>query len=921
MKISLKTIKYYFLTCNNELRKNHMINEFKDYDITEVNPAMEIIGKHKSAPTGFSRIFDLASKNQDRTKPFQPFCMFEDDVKKYREFPETIEIPDDSDILYIGLSKCGINDIEWCNTVCYKNINNDIIKLENMLSLHGIIICSTAGLLAIQRCMLEGYYTDIVWDIFCAQIQPYYNVYALKKPLVYQYGPIGGQESATKFELNVNSDLEINPNWINKKNISVITRYLDNKNIKKENNVYLYLVGYEYKLIKILRELINLHSKDSYNVHLITKDNVTNYIKDLPSYFYDLQPNHQSDFVRINILCDKGGIWLDSDTIVMDNLSSLFSLFDKYDGFFIKENNEYLCSGVFGTKPNTKLMNAWKTSIINILNEKQTKIEWNEISIAALDQINKKFLDNYKIFNGLDNMYSINCNNCVNEFIIKPNENYKNIIREYQPLIILVNSVYTEYDKLSDDQISKTPLSYFLNKSKENYEKKIQNSYISYFQIANIQFKKNEFEEAIINYKNVIQDSKSNDEKYISCFRAYESLYKINKEQDSIYYLIKSFHYDKQRVECVHILVRYYNIIGLPDLAYSFYTIIRDYYENEFIKDYENLIKKLEVDINAHIFYLPYFMIIVSYKTNNFQTAIKMFEIIFNFKHIPDVWWLNNLLHNLNLYIRDVKKNKRRFYINCKEYLNLIKGITNINKDSINKFLMLIEEYNNKDYKLNFPIKIINLKRRTDRKEKLMTYLIKENVENYEFIEACDAYNLEPSKEIYNLFKDNDFKFSKGVIGCAYSHMNLWKQLVNDPNNDAYIILEDNAELTENINKKLKICYEEFLNNNMEILYLGSNSYTKRNTDINNLQFISRKQITTDGTYAYMISKIGAFKILNYIKNNGIKTAIDGPHFYNQLTSVNYTNESIIGLYFTFADSDIQRHTHFFNFDGIKLNY
>jgi GR25 family glycosyltransferase involved in LPS biosynthesis len=150
--------------------------------------------------------------------------------------------------------------------------------------------------------------------------------------------------------------------------------------------------------------------------------------------------------------------------------------------------------------------------------------------------------------------------------------------------------------------------------------------------------------------------------------------------------------------------------------------------------------------------------------------------------------------------------------------------------------------------------------------------------------------------------------------------MNLWKKLVSDPINDVYIILEDDAELTENFNKKLKICYEEFLNNNMEILYLGSNSYTKRNTDINNLQFISRKQISTEGTYAYMISKMGAFKILNYIKNNGIKTAIDGPQFYNQLISVNYTNESIIGSYFTFADSDIQRHTHKFSFDGINLN-
>ena len=699
MLINLKNIKYYFLTCNNELRKNHMINEFKDYDITEVNPAMEIIGKHKSAPTGFSRILDLASKNQDRTKPFQPFCMFEDDIKKYREFPETIEIPDDSDIFYIGLSKCGINDKEWCNTVCYKNINNDIIKLENMLSLHGIIICSTAGLLAVQRCMLEGYYTDIVWDIFTAQIQPYYNVYALKKPLVYQYGPVGGQESATKFELNVNSDLEINPNWINKTNVSVITHYLDKKDLKIEKNVYLYWVGYEYKLIKILRELINLHSKDSYNVHLITTDNVTNYITDLPSYFYDLQPNHQSDFVRINILCDKGGIWLDSDTIVMDNLSSLFSLFDKYDGFFIKENNSHLCSGVFGTKPNTQFMIEWKKYILNLLNEKGTNIEWGDISISALVKMNKDYLNNYKIFSGTNDMYPINCGLVDYELIDKPYDNYKNIIREYQPLIILVNTVYKKYDNLNEDSISNLPITYFLNKSIENYEQKIKNSYILYFEKANIDYYNNNYESAIINYKNVIQNSDSNDEKYLSCLRIHESLFKIEKEQDGIFYLIKSFHYDKQRFECVHELVRYYNIMGLPELAYSFYLVIKDYYENTFLNDYDNFSKKLDININDSTFYLPYFMIIVAYKTNNLKTGIKMFEIIFKFKYVGSGdWFLNNLLHNLTLYIKDVKENKRKFYRDCKNYLELIKNLPKIDRSKIDNLFSIIEEYNNKDY-------------------------------------------------------------------------------------------------------------------------------------------------------------------------------------------------------------------------------
>ena len=103
-------------------------------------------------------------------------------------------------------------------------------------------------------------------------------------------------------------------------------------------NVFLYWTGHEYKLISILRKLIHLHSTNGigYNVKLITPKNIHDYIDDIPSYFYNLCPAHQADFVRVYVICDYGGIWLDSDTIVLDSLDSLFDIIDNKDGFFIK---------------------------------------------------------------------------------------------------------------------------------------------------------------------------------------------------------------------------------------------------------------------------------------------------------------------------------------------------------------------------------------------------------------------------------------------------------------------------------------------------------------------------------------------------------------------------------------------------------
>ena len=108
-----------------------------------------------------------------------------------------------------------------------------------------------------------------------------------------------------------------------------------------ERNVYLYWVGKEYSLILLLRKLIYLHSKsgNGYNVHLIDTTNIHRYLDDIPNYFNTLMPAHQADYVRVHVLCKYGGIWLDSDTLVMSSLDSLFDLIDSNDGFFIRQNN------------------------------------------------------------------------------------------------------------------------------------------------------------------------------------------------------------------------------------------------------------------------------------------------------------------------------------------------------------------------------------------------------------------------------------------------------------------------------------------------------------------------------------------------------------------------------------------------------
>jgi hypothetical protein len=237
-------------------------------------------------------------------------------------------------------------------------------------------------------------------------------------------------------------------------------------------NVFLYWTGKDYKLIKVLRELIYKHSKSGkgYNVIFMNEKTVSNYIS-IPDYFSSLKPAHQADYIRVMCISKYGGIWLDSDTIVMGALDSLFDIIEsnETDGFFMLENNEILFNGVFGSKPNTNLMNYWKERVISILNEYKSSIEWTQIGNQCLMNIKDwtNYFDRYKIFNGLNTMYPVNYDNCVEQFLESPYVNYKNLIKSYQPLVVIVNSVYIYMESLSEEEIrfGKRPINYFISSS------------------------------------------------------------------------------------------------------------------------------------------------------------------------------------------------------------------------------------------------------------------------------------------------------------------------------------------------------------------------------------------------------------------------------------------------------------------------
>lgn len=219
--LKLKTLKYYYLTIpQNKNRIENIEKTFKDLDLAKIYSVVSNnLSKFQSGASGFLKMIDIAVKDQNENK-FVPFGLLEDDVSKYREFPDNIEIPNNTDILYIGTSTYGYNhSIKWGSNfnVYTESINDrtDIYKINNMLSTHGFIIISKRGLEYCKKCMNISIQKNIPYDNYFAGLQSHYNVYCLKTPLVYQDAKIGGGENAKRAEEATKR--ELNLNLLNKK--------------------------------------------------------------------------------------------------------------------------------------------------------------------------------------------------------------------------------------------------------------------------------------------------------------------------------------------------------------------------------------------------------------------------------------------------------------------------------------------------------------------------------------------------------------------------------------------------------------------------------------------------------------------------------------------------------------------------------
>lgn len=188
MKINLLDIPVFYINTKNAEEKDKKtramleglgfkdINRFEGVDIKEPK-----VGCAVSHNLLLEKILDVE----------YPVLILEDDVD-ISQFNAEIEVPDNSDAVYLGLSKYGIYlnspNQNIVSKTKYDIIDKNICKLYNMLSAHAVILISKKYKHSIYNDIKKQIEIKDNQDKARARSMSRFNVYALRNPIFYQSG-------------------------------------------------------------------------------------------------------------------------------------------------------------------------------------------------------------------------------------------------------------------------------------------------------------------------------------------------------------------------------------------------------------------------------------------------------------------------------------------------------------------------------------------------------------------------------------------------------------------------------------------------------------------------------------------------------------------------------------------------------------
>jgi hypothetical protein len=131
-----------------------------------------------------------------------PFILFEDDCV-IKNFKPIIEIPEDADAVYLGVSCWGREKGETTRQLIFEKINEDLYRIYNMLATHAILYLTKQYVEICQRIVYHAaYIIESFPDIGIAEVQKLFNVYVFDDPFFYQDSSLTATNEKLTFYLD-----------------------------------------------------------------------------------------------------------------------------------------------------------------------------------------------------------------------------------------------------------------------------------------------------------------------------------------------------------------------------------------------------------------------------------------------------------------------------------------------------------------------------------------------------------------------------------------------------------------------------------------------------------------------------------------------------------------------------------------------
>ncbi len=124
-------------------------------------------------------------------------------------------------------------------------------------------------------------------------------------------------------------------------------------------------------------------------VVLVSPENVAEYIDDVPEAIFEIRElAHKADMLRTMLVAKHGGMWLDSDALVLHDLNPLFDLLNDHE--FIGFNNRgslappppFVRVNCFLSRPGGKIVSEWVEK--QHLKLPRTSFSWREVGSEIL---------------------------------------------------------------------------------------------------------------------------------------------------------------------------------------------------------------------------------------------------------------------------------------------------------------------------------------------------------------------------------------------------------------------------------------------------------------------------------------------------------------------------------------------------------